>query len=1134
MRSHLTHLGRRLTAVGLATALALAANLGPQATAAPAAIEPPDSVVALLTPQHPRLLARQADFTTASGRLQTDTRLQRWFAKVRKDADAALGTTPKSPPNSVDTSREVKRRVYSLALVYRLTGDSRYAARAAEELLAASAFPDWNPSHFLDVGEMTNAVAVGYDWLYDYLSAAQRATIRTAIETKALQPALTVYVQPASFYTQTHNWNLVCNAVALGALAIGDESPELADQVLRKSITSIQNGISEYNPGGGYAESPVYWAYGTEYLVQYLAAFKTAVGTDFGLSALPGLSITGDFPIQVTGAGGEVFNFGDGGTDLFGAVTSGWHLPSMMWLASRYNRSYLAAWEAARADRSASPLDILWYDPSRTTGVTHPGWTDWTFHGAEVATARSAWGDPYAVSVATKGLRAGYDQVVAHENLDAGDLVMDANGVRWFDDLGGDSYSLPGYFDWRKNAGGRWDYYVARAEGQNTMQLGSGPNPQTALTNGAPVVETGSTAQQWHEITDLTGMYGGTVQRAQRGVKLFDDRRQVLIQDEVQAGQPTDYWSFLHTRADVVVAADGRSATLYRGGQRLWVQLLAPSSARILVGDATPLAGSPAPSGQNPQSGVRKLIVNIPDVSNATVALRAVPLATEQQPPAAPTISPLASWDTGSAASAPLKALVVGGKQLTEFEPGRYRYDVTLPWTASSAPKVLASTESDVVAVVSQAAGVSGVATVSTYRSGRRGPSYQIHFRQPGKAGRSYPVASARASSDDGNAAPNTVDGSLATRWSAAGDGEHITYDLGRARSVGAVAVAFYNGARRTAKFDLLTSSDGVTWRTARAGVVSSGTTDDLEVYGLPTATARYVRLVGHGNSASNYNSVLEVRLYGSTADANADAPPRPVVLGTVALAAPPELTLGSSAQLSLTGSRTDGRPADLTTAAITWASSNPTVADVDGNGRVTGTAGGTTSIAAMVTAPPVLKVARTPIKVIDPSRVDVTADSFVRNGSFAGTTYGNAAALEVRNNPGLNSGFDRVAYLTFDPSAVRGTIASATLQLYGGIDDGTATSTVNGVYAVDGDWTESTLTWNNRPPLGAQLGALALDGTAAWRTADITEYVRSRIDSGRPISLAVASTVPSYGPHTGVTSKEAAGNRPYLHLTFS
>ena len=55
-----------------------------------------------------------------------------------------------------------------------MTGDKRYALRAQKEMIAAAAFDDWNPSHFLDVAEMTTALAFGYDWLYDELDPQAR------------------------------------------------------------------------------------------------------------------------------------------------------------------------------------------------------------------------------------------------------------------------------------------------------------------------------------------------------------------------------------------------------------------------------------------------------------------------------------------------------------------------------------------------------------------------------------------------------------------------------------------------------------------------------------------------------------------------------------------------------------------------------------------------------------------------------------------------------------------------------------------------------------------------------------------------------------------------------------------------
>jgi hypothetical protein len=43
-----------------------------------------------------------------------------------------------------------------------MTNDERYAQRAEREMLAVSHFSDWNPSHFLDVGEMVMALSIAY------------------------------------------------------------------------------------------------------------------------------------------------------------------------------------------------------------------------------------------------------------------------------------------------------------------------------------------------------------------------------------------------------------------------------------------------------------------------------------------------------------------------------------------------------------------------------------------------------------------------------------------------------------------------------------------------------------------------------------------------------------------------------------------------------------------------------------------------------------------------------------------------------------------------------------------------------------------------------------------------------------
>ena len=58
-------------------------------------------------------------------------------------------------------SNEVLKRVFYLSYAFRTTGDKRFAERAKSEMIAAAKFPDWNPSHLLDVGEMALALSIG-------------------------------------------------------------------------------------------------------------------------------------------------------------------------------------------------------------------------------------------------------------------------------------------------------------------------------------------------------------------------------------------------------------------------------------------------------------------------------------------------------------------------------------------------------------------------------------------------------------------------------------------------------------------------------------------------------------------------------------------------------------------------------------------------------------------------------------------------------------------------------------------------------------------------------------------------------------------------------------------------------------
>ena len=122
------------------------------------------------------------------------------------------------------------------------------------------------------------------------------------------------------------------------------------------------------------------------------------------------------------------------------------------------------------------------------------------------------------------------------------------------------------------------------------------------------------------------------------------------------------------------------------------------------------------------------------------------------------------------------------------------------------------------------------------------------------------------ASTSDTNLAPNVVDNNLATRWSGNGDGAWLKVDLGSAKTVGYVKIAWWSGNTRVNTFDIQVSTDNVAWKDARLGAKSSGTGTAEETFDFDDVTARYVRYVGHGNSDPTkccWNSVTEISIWG-------------------------------------------------------------------------------------------------------------------------------------------------------------------------------------------------------------------------------------------------------------------------------
>ena len=98
-----------------------------------------------------------------------------------------------------------------------------------------------------------------------------------------------------------------------------------------------------------------------------------------------------------------------------------------------------------------------------------------------------------------------------------------------------------------------------------------------------------------------------------RGVRTINQRRQVLIQDEINASAGV-MWR-MHTNATVSIDSAGTTATLTLDGQTMKISLLnAPSGAKFTTMEPVRFSTDPAlPSGQvdQPNPGVTVLAISL-------------------------------------------------------------------------------------------------------------------------------------------------------------------------------------------------------------------------------------------------------------------------------------------------------------------------------------------------------------------------------------------------------------------------------------------------------------------------------------------------------------------------------------------
>lgn len=538
-------------------------------------------------PSHPRLLLLAGEETGIKQTIASDAIWKATHLFILDESDKLI---PKPPVERVligrrllDKSREALRRVFFLSYSWRMTSDSKYLERAEKELLAISSFTDWNPSHFLDVAEMTMAVSIGYDWLYKGLPEDSRKKLKEAVIEKGLKPSLDP--KNNSWLTASHNWNQVCNAgMTFGALAVYEDEKDLAKKIIDRSIGSIKLPMEDYLPDGAYPEGYGYWGYGTSFNIMYLSAMEKVFGKEYGPAINQGVFKTAQYLGNMTGPTGDPFNYSDAGSE------GGMH-PAMFWFATRLNDpSLLWSEKYQLLNRKLSndrllPSVMIWSAGITMDKITPPAKTIWVGKGKNpVALMRTSWTDPDAVYVAIKG----GSPSVNHGHMDAGSFVMEAKGERWAMDFGMQDYNsleTAGVDLWNmKQSSQRWEVFRYNNFVHNTITV----NNQLQVVGGyAPIISWSDMPAMMNAITDITSVYKGLLQKAVRGIAIVD-KQYVTVRDEVEtlAAETIIRWNLL-TPATVSLTGNN-TAVLTKNGKKLKIKVLEPASVTMKTWSTVP------------------------------------------------------------------------------------------------------------------------------------------------------------------------------------------------------------------------------------------------------------------------------------------------------------------------------------------------------------------------------------------------------------------------------------------------------------------------------------------------------------------------------------------------------------------
>lgn len=556
-----------------------------------------DKVIDKSALKHPYLYFSDRDKPAILERIASDPESRDIMNRLTAEANRMIfmpvddvipiqGNNTRAGWTEYDTNGEYDRYYYTnrnnaltLAFVYQMTGDEKYAEKAFEFAdafcnlrswtLRAHEFPiiysrimPWNVDddqvnfNFDHVnGDSGRIMAAVYDWLYPALTVEQRDRIRGALIEKVVTSVRGDWEYHWWAWAYRCNWCGVCNSgVGLTGLTLLTEDPQLTD-IVAEAYNRIDSMLNELGVDGGWQEGGGYWNYGVHTSTFFADALKRLTGGTYNLFENKRLKANPvSFPLYISVAGNNALNFEDSGARRIGT-------PHLVNKLAAETKDPATAWYRQEYFGEGSDIfDIIWPRPS--VKAAEPKEKSRHFRTIDWFVMRSDFKDADKVTVAGK---AGFNDDPHHGHLDCGQFVVYWKGKAFIRDIGSGSYDEK-YFDDL-----RWDYPQASSIGHNLIFVNGEQQVPAKMRKqpwkegiGGKVLEFRTSGDLDYALMDPTNAYPKRELKGWRRHVLLDKPEVTVVLDEVKSAAGAEIRARFHSEV-TTVTRDG-FALLRDGG----------------------------------------------------------------------------------------------------------------------------------------------------------------------------------------------------------------------------------------------------------------------------------------------------------------------------------------------------------------------------------------------------------------------------------------------------------------------------------------------------------------------------------------------------------------------------------------